>query len=68
MVHVECSPAEQVVLNAGGKSQRVEKAKRGELLTSADLTLPPNAPYFRIAVYDEYANAASTRGFFADEL
>lgn len=66
-VHIECSPAEQVVLYLGGKSQRVEKVHPGETLTCADLPLPDNAPYFRVAVFDQYANAASTRGFFADE-
>ena len=67
IVHVECSPAEQVILYLGGKSQRVEKVHPGETLTCADLPLPDDAPYFRVAVFDRYANAASTRGFFADE-
>jgi len=67
VVHIECSPAEQVILYTGGKAQKVEKAREGEELTSVDLTLPENAPYFRVAVLDRYANTASTRGFFPEE-
>ena len=67
VVHIECSPAEQVILYTGGKAQKTEKAREGEELTSVDLTLPESAPYFRVAVLDRYANTASTRGFFPEE-
>ena len=67
VVHVECSPAEQIILCTGGKRQITDKARAGETLTAADLAVPEAAPYFRIMVIDQYGKTASTRGFFKDE-
>ena len=66
-VHVECSPASQIILYTGGKTPKYARAAANEVLTSADLPLVENAPYFRVSVVDEHGNMACTRGFFADE-
>ena len=60
----------RVIVNytdADGSHKKIERAAYGKALTSADLPLIPNAPYFRVSVVDERGNVASTRGFFTDE-
>ena len=66
-VHIECSPASQIILFTGTKTPKYMRAAANETLTSADLPLSSEASYFRVSVIDKYGNTACTRGFFADE-
>lgn len=66
-VHVESSPARQIILFSGSKAPQSIIAEEGESLTSADLKLDKIAPYFRISVVDERGHRASSRGFFRSE-
>lgn len=68
VVHVECSPAEQIILFCGSKSPFRAYAPENGHVTIADLPLDEKATYFRVAVVDEKNHVASTRGFFRDEL
>lgn len=67
VVHVECSPAREIILFSGSKAPKFIIAPKGETITSADLPLDTIAPYFRVAVVDEQSHTASTRGFFREE-
>ncbi len=67
VAHIECSPAKKIILYTGSKTPRFEIANGTSLLTSADLPIDPIAPYFRVAVVDEYGRFATTRGFFREE-
>ena len=67
VVHVECSPAERVILYNGSKKNPGKSATGGDL-TSVDLPLDEQAPFFRIAVIDKNGRIASSRGYFRDEL
>ena len=67
VVHVECSPAECVILYNGSKKNPKRVSPDGDL-TSVELPLDSEAPFFRIAVIDRAGRIASSRGYFRDEL
>lgn len=67
-IHVECSDVVSVHAYYGGKKYGFVRADEGETLTSADITIHPNARYVRVSIVDKQGNIADTRGFFRDEL
>ena len=67
IVHLECSPAERVVLYNGSKKCPGKTAKDGIPVTSADLPLAPDSPFFFVSVIDEHGRIATSRGYFRDE-
>lgn len=66
-VHVESSPARQVLCFTGTRVPLHLTAKEGESLTEASFPLDPVAPYFRVVVLDERDRRATSRGFFREE-
>lgn len=67
-IHVECSPAAKIIVHYGAKTQKGRIAAPGETISSVDVELHPDAPYFRVTVIDENGKRACTRGFFRDEF
>lgn len=65
-VHVECDPAERVVLtmaNAKCRSQWAEETP----ITHAQLSMPEYAQWFRVTVWDENGKFAISRVYFPEE-
>lgn len=67
LVKVECSPTNKIFMFFGSKSPRHIRLPKGECAESFEFTLPQDAKYLRISVYDEEGNVANSRGFFRDE-
>ena len=67
LVRVKCSPATKIFMYFGSKSPRHIRLPKGECAESFDLTLPADAKYVRISVYDADGNVANSRGFFPEE-
>lgn len=66
-VHVECSPAEQIIVFNGSKAPKWDIAADGESLISGNFELDPRSKYFRVAVIDKKQRIATSRGFFRSE-
>ncbi|MBQ8850646.1 MAG: hypothetical protein IJ011_09970 [Clostridia bacterium] len=67
-VHVECSEAAHIHMFNGGKKTKAVYAKEGEALTSVDMELDEEAPFFFVLVVDKNGGMATSRGYFRDEL
>ena len=65
-VHVDCDPAEKVVLTLGNGKCKVCRAEDGPV-THAELKMPEYATWFRVSVWDENGKFAITRAFFPEE-
>ena len=66
-VKVKCSPATKIFMYFGSKSPRHIRLPKGECAEYFEMSLPAEARYIRISVYDEEGNVANSRGFFSDE-
>jgi len=66
-VHMECSPARKIIMHYGSKKTQYFASFEDDL-TSADFTIPEDAPYVRFTVIDKNGRAADTRGYFMDEI
>ena len=62
-VHIECSPAECIIVYDGSKKPYLLSSPAGDL-TQADFTLRDRAEYFRVSVIDTKGKRASSRGYF----
>jgi len=68
-VHIECSPADRIFLRLGNRrGNHMAMAENGQLLTSAEFEVHPEADYFRLCVIDERGYTADTNAYFLDEL
>ena len=66
VVHVECDPAEKVVLTMANAKCRTQWAEDAPL-TQAELTLPEYAKWFRVTVWDKKGKFACSRVYFPEE-
>ena len=66
-IHIECSEVENIFVYNGGKAPAYAHANEGEVLTSAEFTIPSEARYVRVSVRDARGRWADTRGYFPDE-
>ncbi|MBQ9085669.1 MAG: PHP domain-containing protein [Clostridia bacterium] len=66
-IHIECSPAAQIICSKGTRVSPRIRAIKGDSLTCADFSLDPIAPYFRVVVVDEQGHRATSRGYFREE-
>ena len=64
-VHIECSPAECIIVYDGSKAPYLRVSPAGDL-TQADFTLRDRAEYFRVSIIDLKGKRASSRGYFLD--
>ena len=67
-IHVTCSDADRIILNAGRRKSRCRFAENGKLLTEASFAVDPTDLYVRITVIDEKGYPANTNAYFVDEL
>lgn len=67
-VHIECSEVSHIFMYMGSKVPRYLHVNRGEVMTSADLKIAPEAKYIRISIRDDEGRWADTRGFFPEEF
>ncbi|MBQ7922129.1 MAG: hypothetical protein IJ325_06080 [Clostridia bacterium] len=67
-IHIECSDVAHIFVYMGSKKPKYLHAAEGEVLTSADLELDPNARYVRVSILDSKGRWADTRGFFPEEI
>ena len=66
-VHVECSDAERITLNADMRYACSVHCE-GKELVSADLPVNPKCRYFRLTVIGKDGKRADTNAYFVDEL
>lgn len=62
-VHIECSPAECIIVYDGSQKPYLLESPLGDLM-QADFTLRDRAKYFRVSIIDIKGNRASSRGYF----
>lgn len=67
-IHIECEPADRIVLTTGVRQRRIVWAENGELLTEAEFEVKPEFGYVRITVIDAAGWHADTNAYFTDEL
>ena len=66
MVHVQCDPADRVLLTVGGGKSKLAVAEDAPLTQTA-ITLPVYAEWFKVTVYDENGKFAMTRAYYPEE-
>ena len=66
MVHVQCDPADRVVLTVGGGKSKLAVAEDAPLTQTA-IMLPVYAEWFKVTVYDENGKFAMTRAYYPEE-
>lgn len=62
-VHIECGPADRVILTTGTRDSHIVLAE-GAPLTAAEFKIPANCGYFRLTVVDERGRHADTQAYF----
>ena len=62
-VHIECGPADRVILTTGTRDSHIVLAE-GTPLTAAEFAIPANCGYFRLTVVDERGRHADTQAYF----
>ena len=66
-VHIECSEAERITLNADMRYARAVHNDSGQLI-SADIPVNQKCKWFRLTVFDKQGRQACTNAYFLDEL
>lgn len=67
-IHITCSDADRIYLNAGFRTAESRYAQDGAPLNAADFEVKPHYNYVRITVVDRHGNRANTNAYFVDEL
>ena len=66
-VHIECSEAQRITLNADMRYARAVHDNSGQLM-SAELPVNQSCKWFRLTVYDKQGRMACTNAYFVDTL
>lgn len=67
-VHLECSPAQKIIMHMSPKKTAVVYQPDGSLVTAGDFEIPDAAEYVYFTVLDEGRGTACTRAFRRAEL
>ncbi len=67
-VHITCSPAKQIAIATGTRSNKSVWASGDAALTEASFELLPDCLYFRLTVTDAEGKHANTNAYFMDSL
>lgn len=66
-LHVECSNADQIILNTRNRTAKIAFAQDKEPLNEATFDIPNNCGWVRITIIDKYGKLANTNAYFIDE-
>lgn len=63
-LHIECSPAEKIIMTTARRRRDIVWAKEGETATEANFPIYPEDIYVRITVIDHRGRPADTNAYF----
>ncbi len=67
-IHIDCSDAVSIKINTASRRAKMQRAKNGEFINSADFDVLSEDGFVRITVTDANGNHANTNAYFTDEL